>query len=360
MKRVLFIDRDGTIIKEPADFQVDSYSKLEFMPGVFTWLGKISKELSFRLVMVTNQDGLGTNSFPEETFWGPQNLIIKTLEGEGIVFDEILIDRSFDFENKPTRKPGIAMLEHYLNGDFDIANSWVIGDRATDVQLAKNLGCKSIFIGDNTNIDATANAKTWEDIYQIVKPQRTASISRKTNETEVSIDINLDGTGNSSINSGLKFLDHMLEQLAKHSGINLTIDCKGDLEVDEHHTIEDIAITLGEALKVAIGDKKGMNRYGFCLPMDESNALVTLDFSGRPYLVWNAEFKRERIGDVPTEMFMHFFHSLAYSAGLTLHIDAKGENEHHKIEAIFKALAKSIGMAIQQCGNQLPSTKGIL
>lgn len=360
MEKILFIDRDGTIIKEPADFQVDSYTKLEFMPGVFTWLGKICKELSFRLVMVTNQDGLGTNSFPEETFWGPQNLLIKTLEGEGIIFDEILIDRSFDFENKPTRKPGIAMLEHYLNGDFDIANSWVIGDRATDVQLAKNLGCKSIFIGDNTNIDATAIAKTWEDIYQIVKPQRTASISRKTNETAVSIDINLDGTGNSSINSGLKFLDHMLEQLAKHSGINLNIDCKGDLEVDEHHTMEDIAIALGEAIKVAIGDKKGMNRYGFYLPMDESNALVTLDFSGRPYLVWNAEFKRERIGDVPTEMFMHFFHSLAYSAGLTLHIDAKGENEHHKIEAIFKALAKSIGMAIMQCGNQLPSTKGIL
>jgi len=360
MKRILFIDRDGTIIKEPTDFQVDNYSKLEFMPEVFTWLGKISKELNYMLIMVTNQDGLGTSSFPEETFWGPQNLIIKTLESEGITFDEIFIDRSFDYENKPTRKPGIEMLKHYLNGNFDIANSWVIGDRTTDVQLAKNLGCKSIFIGENSYKEATANATNWEDIYRIVKPQRTASITRKTNETSINIDINLDGNGNSNINSGLKFLDHMLEQLAKHSGINLAINCKGDLEVDEHHTMEDVAITVGEALKSAIGDKKGMNRYGFFLPMDESSAMVTLDFSGRPYLAWNAEFKRERIGDVPTEMFKHFFHSLTYSAGLTLHIEAKGENEHHKIEAIFKALAKSMGMAIQQYGNQLPSTKGIL
>ncbi len=360
MQPILFIDRDGTLIKEPSDFQIDSFEKLEFVSGAITWLSKLVKESNYRLVMVTNQDGLGTSSFPEETFWGLQNLIIKTLAGEGIVFDDILIDRSFEDDNAITRKPRLGLVQKYLDGNWDIINSWVIGDRTTDVQFAKNLGCKSVFISSENNTDADISTSNWQTIYNELKPKRTASVSRKTNETSIDVCLNLDGVGKSNIDSGLGFMNHMLDQLAKHSGFDIDIKCKGDLEVDEHHTVEDIAITLGEALKIAIGDKRGINRFGFCLPMDESRALVSLDFSGRAYLVWNATFNREMIGDTPTELFKHFFHSIAYAASITLNIEAQGENEHHKIEAIFKAFAKSIRQATIKDGEALPSTKGLL
>ncbi len=360
MQSILFIDRDGTIIKEPADYQIDSYDKLEFVPGVITWFSKLVKESNYRLVMVTNQDGLGTSSFPEETFWGPQNLLIKTLAGEGVVFDDILIDKSFENEDSPNRKPRLGLVQKYLDGNWDIANSWVIGDRLTDIQFAKNIGCKSVYISSESNADADLATSNWEVIYNELRPKRITSVSRKTNETSIDVIINLDGSGLSKINTGLGFMNHMLDQLTKHSGFDIEIMCKGDLEVDEHHTVEDIAITLGEAIKIALGDKRGINRFGFCLPMDESRAMVTLDLSGRPYLVWNASFAREKIGDVPTELFKHFFYSLSFSAGITLNIEAQGENEHHKIEAIFKAFAKSLKQAVIKDGNNLPTTKGIL
>ncbi|RPH34386.1 MAG: bifunctional histidinol-phosphatase/imidazoleglycerol-phosphate dehydratase HisB [Bacteroidales bacterium] len=360
MQPILFIDRDGTLIKEPDDFQIDSFEKLEFVPRVITWLSRLVKESNYRLVMVTNQDGLGTSSFPEETFWGPQNLLIKTLAGEGVVFDDILIDKSFENENSPNRKPRLGLVQKYLDGNWDISNSWVIGDRLTDVQFAKNIGCKSAYISTEKNADADISTSSWEIIYNELRPKRIAFISRKTNETSIDVNINLDGVGKSNIDSGLGFMNHMLDQLAKHSGFDIDIKCKGDLEVDEHHTVEDIAIALGEALKIAIGDKRGINRFGFCLPMDESRALVSLDLSGRAYLVWNATFTREMIGDTPTELFKHFFHSIAYAAGITLNIEAQGENEHHKIEAIFKAFAKSLKQAAIKDGDALPTTKGLI
>ncbi len=348
---ILFIDRDGTLIKEPADYQIDSFDKLEFFPGAVTWLSKLVKETNYRLVMVTNQDGLGTPTFPEETFLGPHNLLLKTLANEGIVFDEILIDRSFEADYSPNRKPRTGLVKNYLDGNWDIENSWVIGDRLTDVQFAKNIGCKSILLSPNLNNDADLVILNWEEIYNYLKPRRKAAISRKTNETDIQVAINLDGTGIYKMDTGLGFLNHMLDQLARHSGFDIEIRCKGDLEVDEHHTVEDIAIALGECFKKTIGDKRGIERFGFCLPMDESRVLVSLDLSGRTYLVWNALFIRERVGDVPTELFKHFFHSIAYSAGITLHIEAVGDNEHHKIEAIFKAFAKSLKQAASRNGN---------
>jgi imidazoleglycerol-phosphate dehydratase/histidinol-phosphatase len=360
MQAILFIDRDGTLIKEPADYQIDSFEKLELVPGVITWLGRLVREANYRLVMVTNQDGLGTPSFPEESFWGPHNRLISTLADEGIVFDEVLIDRSFDYENRPTRKPGTAMVGKYLDGSWDIANSWVVGDRATDVQFAKNMGCKSILFSGSPITNADLCLSTWKDIYEALKPSRIAEIERKTSETSVAIRLNLDGKGNAKIDTGLGFLNHMLDQLARHSGFDLDVTCRGDLHVDEHHTVEDVALSLGEALHRALGDKRGINRFGFCLPMDESQALVSLDFSGRPFLVWDTSFQRERIGDVPTELFRHFFQSFAFASGTTLHIRASGENEHHKIEAIFKAFAKSLKQASIKDGDALPSTKGVL
>jgi len=360
MQPILFIDRDGTLIKEPIDYQIDSFEKLELTPGVITWLGKLVKESNFKLVMVTNQDGLGSSSFSEEKFWGPQNLLIKILAGEGILFDEILIDRSFDYENKPTRKPEIEMIRKFLDGNWDISNSWVIGDRETDIQFARNIGCKSVYFSNENNSNADFSSNNWELIYMTLKPKRIAKVERKTAETEITVEINLDGTGIANIDTGLGFLNHMLDQLARHSGFNLTVKCKGDLEVDEHHTVEDVALSIGEAFRKALADKKGINRFGFYLPMDESSAKVTLDLSGRPYLVWNVLFTREKIGDVPTELFKHFFHSLSYSAGITLHIDSQGENEHHKIEAIFKAFANSLKQATIKNGEALPTTKGVL
>lgn len=360
MQPILFIDRDGTLIKEPADYQIDSFDKLEFVLGAIIWLAKLVKESNYRLVMVTNQDGLGTSSFPEESFWGPQNLLVKTLAGEGIVFDDILIDISFEEENSPNRKPRLGLVNKYLDGNWDIVNSYVIGDRLTDIQFAKNLGCKSIFISSITNNDADLTTSSWENIYNYLKPKRCGIISRKTNETDIQISLNLDGKGLSNIDTGLGFFNHMLDQLARHSGFDIEIKCNGDLDVDEHHTVEDVAIAFGECFKKATGDKRGIERFGFCLPMDESRALVSLDLSGRPYLVWDATFNREKVGDVPTELFRHFFHSIAYSAGITLHIEAIGDNEHHKIEAIFKAFAKSLKQAVLQNGNELPTTKGML
>jgi len=365
MKKILFIDRDGTIIKEPAeDFQIDSLEKLEFLPGAISNLKKIRGELDYLFVMVTNQDGLGTDSFPEKTFWTAHNKMLKTLEGEGIVFDEILIDRSFDHENLPTRKPGIGLLSPYLGDAFDLANSYVIGDRATDVQLAKNLGSKSIFLNDQPNDEAAFSAKSWDDIYTLLRlPDRIGKVTRKTNETGIDVELNLDGSGQTNISTGLGFFDHMLDQVGRHSGIDLKIRVSGDLHVDEHHTVEDTAIALGEAFLLALGNKKGINRYGFLLPMDDSLAQVALDFGGRPWLVWEAEFKREKVGDLPTEMFYHFFKSFADASKCNLNIKVEGENEHHKIEAIFKALAKCIKMAVKRNEdelNKLPSTKGLL
>ncbi|MCH7408219.1 bifunctional histidinol-phosphatase/imidazoleglycerol-phosphate dehydratase HisB [Belliella sp. DSM 111904] len=364
MKKVLFIDRDGTIIVEPpVDFQVDSLEKLEFYPRALSNLRKIAEECDFELVMVTNQDGLGTSSFPEDTFWPAQNKMMKTLQGEGIVFSQVHIDKSFEHENLPTRKPGIGMLTQYQNGDYDLANSYVIGDRKTDVQLAKNLGAKSIFIGDSFE-DATFSTKSWDDIYHYLRlPERTASVERTTSETAINISLNLDGTGKCNISTGLHFFDHMLEQLGKHGGTDLDIQVKGDLHIDEHHTIEDTALALGEAYLKALGDKKGIYRYGFLLPMDDVLAQCAIDFGGRPWMVWDAEFKREKIGEMPTEMFYHFFKSFSDTAKCNLNIKAEGTNEHHKIEAIFKALARAIKMAVKRdlsALNQLPSTKGVL
>lgn len=363
MKKVLFIDRDGTLVKEPPiDFQLDSLEKLEFYPGVFQNLSRIAKELDYLLVMVTNQDGLGTDLFPEYTFWPAQNKIIQSFKNEGIDFYEILIDKSFPHENLPTRKPGTAMLEHYLKGSYDIENSYVIGDRLSDVQLAKNIGCKSIYIGKQDCKGTELTTTSWFDIYTLLSSKpRKAKVIRNTNETNISIEVNLDGTGKSSISTGLGFFDHMLEQIAKHGNLDLNIKVKGDLHIDEHHTIEDTALTLGDAFFQALGSKKGIERYGFLLPMDDSLAQVSIDFGGRSWLVWDVEFKREKVGDMPTEMFMHFFKSFSDSAKCNINIKAEGKNEHHKIEAIFKSLSKAINMAISKTNNfSIPSTKGTL
>lgn len=362
MKKVLFIDRDGTLIIEPEDEQIDSLEKLEFYPGVFQYLSRIACELDYELVMVSNQDGLGTSSFPEETFWPAHNKILEAFKNEGVVFSDILIDRSFPQDNLPTRKPGIAMLTHYLKGDYDLENSYVIGDRITDTQLAVNIGCKSILLSNNSDSEATLSTIEWEEIYRFLKSQpRVGKVSRKTSETDISIEINLDGKGKSKISTGLGFFDHMLEQIARHANIDLKIIVKGDLHIDEHHTIEDVGIALGEAFLQALGKKKGIERYGFMLPMDDCLAQVAIDFGGRPWLVWEVDFNREFIGDMPTEMFMHFFKSFTDNAKCNLNIKAEGENEHHKIEAIFKAFARAIKMAVLKGeGTGIPSTKGTL
>lgn len=374
-KRVLFIDRDGTIVKEPpVDYQLDSLSKLEFYPRVIRNLYFICKNLDFELVMVSNQDGLGTDSFPERDFWPPHNLILKTLAGEGIVFDDILIDDSMPEDNSPNRKPRTGMLKKYMTEEYDLENSYVIGDRLTDIELALNLEAKGIWLHEPEGIDAELNAypcnlwpalvtNNWDKVTEFLfAGERTAVVERKTKETDVYIEMKLDGKGKSDISTGLGFFDHMLEQIGRHSGMDLTIKVKGDLRVDEHHTIEDTAIALGEALRKALGDKRGIERYGYCLPMDDCIAAVVLDFGGRPWLEWKADFFRERIGDVSTEMFRHFFKSLSDSAMMNLNIRAEGTNEHHKIESIFKGLARAIRMAVKRdiYKYELPSTKGAL
>jgi imidazoleglycerol-phosphate dehydratase / histidinol-phosphatase len=362
MNKVLFIDRDGTIINEPADEQIDSLEKLEFLPGAITNLAKIAREMDYLLVLVTNQDGLGTASFPEETFWPAHNKMLGILEGEHVVFDDIRIDRTFPHQNAPTRKPGTAMLTSYLSGKYDLKNSFVIGDRVSDIQLAENLGSQSIFIGKQNEFPVAQNVENWNEIYQLLKKEaRKANVFRSTSETNIAIEIGLDGTGQSEISTGLPFFDHMLEQLSRHGNIDLSILAKGDLQIDEHHTIEDVAITLGQAFNAALGKKAGISRYGFVLPMDDCLAQVAIDFGGRPWLVWDAEFNREKIGELPTEMFFHFFKSFADNAKCNLNIKAEGENEHHKIEAIFKAFAKAIKMAVAQTGGStIPSSKGVL
>jgi imidazoleglycerol-phosphate dehydratase/histidinol-phosphatase len=371
MKKVLFIDRDGVLIIEPPDEQIDSLEKLEFFPGVFSGLSKIAASGNYELVMVTNQDGLGTKSFPEETFWPAHNKLLKSLENEGIKFSNIFIDKSFASENKPTRKPGTGMLTEFFNGEYDLKNSFVIGDRLTDVQLAKNLGAKGIFINDGSLVDklklqeleehCVLITKSWEEIFQfVIKGSRKASVRRTTKETDIEIEVNLDGEGKADIKTGLGFFDHMLDQLARHGNTDLKIHVKGDLHIDEHHTIEDTALALGEAYLKALGDKRGIERYGFCLPMDDCLAQVAIDFGGRPWIVWETEFKREKIGEMPTEMFYHFFKSFSDTSKCNLNVKAEGTNEHHKIEAIFKAFAKAIKMAVKKEGNQLPTTKGTL
>ncbi|MFD0700921.1 bifunctional histidinol-phosphatase/imidazoleglycerol-phosphate dehydratase HisB [Myroides pelagicus] len=361
-KKVLFIDRDGTIIKEPEDFQIDSFEKLVFLPKVISSLSKIARELDYTLVLVSNQDGLGTNSFPEETFWPVQNFILSTLADEGVVFTDIYVDDSFEYENKPTRKPGLGMLGKYVYGEYDLVNSFVLGDRQTDIQLADNLGSQAIYINEDNDDRAALSTMDWEEIYQFLKQQpRIGKEYRKTNETTIDIEVNLDNAKVCKINTGLGFFDHMLEQINRHGNIGLKIEVKGDLQVDEHHTIEDTAIALGTAFKKALGTKKGIERYGFLLPMDECIAQVAIDFGGRSWLVWDAEFKRERVGDMPTEMFYHFFKSFCDAASCNLNIKVEGDNEHHKIESIFKAFAKAIKMAVNQTTNyNIPSTKGIL
>ena len=361
MKKVLFIDRDGTLVIEPpVDYQLDSLEKLEFYPGVFQGLGKIANELDYELVMVTNQDGLGTASFPEETFWPAHNKIIQAFKNENVEFSEVLIDKSLPEDNAPTRKPGTGMLQKYIYGNYDLSNSFVIGDRTTDVELATNLGCNAIFIGES-NDTAELATNSWEEIYQYLKNHpRKAFIQRKTTETDISVTVNLDGTGKSSISTGVGFFDHMLEQIARHGNIDLDIMVDGDLEIDEHHTIEDVAIVLGSAMSEALGSKIGIERYGFLLPMDDCLAQVAIDFGGRPWLVWDVRFNRETIGEMPTEMFIHFFKSFSDNAKCNLNIKAEGENEHHKIEAIFKGFAKSIKMAVNKTSSTLPSTKGAL
>ncbi len=372
-KKVLFIDRDGTLIDEPNDEQIDSLEKLEFIPKVFRNLFFIRKNLDYELVIVSNQDGLGTASYPEETFWPAQNKMLRAFENEGILFENILIDKSFPSENLPTRKPGTGLLTKYMGGDYDLQNSFVIGDRLTDIELAKNLGAKGILL-NNGNLSEELEKKglaehcvlvsdDWDDIYACVAaPQRTAKVKRTTKETDIAVKLNLDGTGVCSISTGLHFFDHMLNQIGRHAGVDLEINVKGDLEVDEHHTIEDTALALGEVFRVALGNKKGIQRYGFCLPMDDCLAMVAIDFGGRPWLVWDTEFTREKVGDMPTEMFMHFFKSFSDAAQCNLNIKAEGTNEHHKIEAVFKAMAKAIKMAIERdlFNFELPSTKGKL
>ena len=378
MKKVLFIDRDGTLaIEPPVDYQLDSFEKLEFYPKVFQYLGKIAKKLDFELVMVTNQDGLGTPSFPEATFWPVHNFLVKTFEKEGIVFTEQIIDRTFARDNAPTRKPNTGLLSHYISSSYDLENSFVIGDRMTDIELAKNLGAKGIFI-NNDNIEGTdeltvtkdelenyiaLETKDWSAIYEFLKAKdRTGSISRNTNETKIQIDLNLDGTGKSDISTGISFFDHMLDQIARHGQLDLVVNVIGDLEVDEHHTIEDTAIALGEVFAKTLGNKLGIERYGFYLPMDDCLSQVAIDFGGRNWLVWEADFKREMVGKMPTEMFFHFFKSFTDGAKCNLNIKAEGTNEHHKIESIFKAFAKAIKMAVKRDVEKmiLPSTKGVL
>ena len=377
MKKVLFIDRDGTLIKEPEDYQIDAFEKLEFYPDVFYYLKKIADELDFELVMITNQDGLGTASFPENTFWPVHNFMVQCFENEGVVFKNQYIDRTFAKDNAPTRKPRTGLLTSYFNKNYDLTNSFVIGDRLTDIELAKNLNSKGILISDGRNLDTTElsvssselssfialETNQWRMIYEFLKLEsRTGKISRKTNETDIQIYLNLDGTGKSKIDTGIAFFDHMLDQIARHGQMDLDIKVNGDLEVDEHHTIEDTAIALGELFNQTLGNKLGIERYGFCLPMDDCLAQVAIDFGGRNWLVWDADFKREYIGKMPTEMFMHFFKSFTDGAKCNLNIKAEGTNEHHKIEAIFKAFAKSIKIAVNRDPNKmiLPSTKGML
>lgn len=389
MQKLLFLDRDGCIIQEPQpDQQVDSLEKLEFIPGVIHALIRIAKELDYQLIMVTNQDGLGTDSFPEHSFWPAHLKMLKTLENEGVVFKQVHIDRSFKYENLPTRKPGIGMLQEYLTGEYDLAGSLVIGDRLTDMQLAQNLGAKGILLRNEQAIEAENTpgirlqhaqgieynpeasevpivlaTSSWEQIYQYLKfPPRRVVHRRTTRETDIQIILNLDGTGNSQIQTGLGFFDHMLDQLAKHGQLDLQVEARGDLHIDEHHTIEDTALALGEAFSKALGDKRGIERYGFTLPMDDALAQVAIDLGGRPWLVWEASFQREKIGDMPTEMFYHFFKSFSDTARCNLNIRVEGQNEHHKIEAIFKAFAKALKMSVQRQPNnpQLPSTKGVL
>ena len=376
-QKVLFIDRDGTIIKEPPGYQVDAFEKVTFYPKAFTYLGKIAQELDYKLVMITNQDGLGTDIFPEDTFWPVHNFILKSFENEGVVFDDVFIDKTFPEDQADTRKPGTGMLTEFFSEDYDLANSFVLGDRITDIELAKNLGAQGIFISDHTDLGAdeittkredldayiALETTDWQKIYEFLKlKERTASISRKTNETDIEIELNLDGTGKSDIKTGLAFFDHMLDQIARHGSMDLKIHVDGDLEVDEHHTIEDTAIALGEVFSKALSNKLGIERYGFCLPMDDCLAQVAIDFGGRNWLVWEADFKREKIGEMPTEMFYHFFKSFTDGARANLNVKADGTNEHHKIEAIFKAFAKAIKVAVKRDPDKmvLPSTKGML
>ena len=372
MKKILFIDRDGTLIIEPpSDYQVDAFEKLEYYPKVFQYLSKIVKEFDYELVMITNQDGLGTDSFPEDTFWPVHNKMLEAFKNEGVEFSEVIIDKTFPEENAPTRKPGTALLTKYMEGNYDLENSYVLGDRLSDIQLAKNLKAKGILIQNKETVGLQAGLEDacmlttldWSEIYEFLKfKNRTASVSRTTSETDISIDLLLDGSGQSVISTGLGFFDHMLEQIAKHSGADIKIKVKGDLHIDEHHTIEDTALALGEAFGQALGNKESIERYGFCLPMDDCLAQVALDFGGRPWLVWDANFKREKIGDMPTEMFMHFFKSFSDASKSNLNIKVEGNNEHHKIEAIFKAFAKAIKMAIRRDVRnvKMPSTKGII
>jgi imidazoleglycerol-phosphate dehydratase/histidinol-phosphatase len=379
-KKILFIDRDGTITKElPPTYQLDAFEKLRFYPGVFEYLTKIATEFDYELVIVTNQDGLGTESFPENTFWPVHNFLMQTLANERIIFNEVFIDRSFNHEFAPTRKPRTGLLTRYIdNPDYDLANSFVIGDRITDMQLAENLGCKGIWLNVDEQLGSTDHQVAadeikketialatahWKDIYEFLKlPRRVFTHERNTNETKILVELNLDGTGKANIHTVLHIIDHMLDQLAKHSGIDIRLTCKGDLQIDEHHTIEDTAIALGETFQKALGDKRGIERYGFLLPMDDCLAQAAIDFGGRPWLVWKVKFKRNKVGDVPTEMFEHFFKSFSDAAKCNLNIKAKGENEHHKIEAVFKAFAKAIKMAVKRDinNNNLPTTKGVL
>lgn len=377
MKKVLFIDRDGTLITEPEDEQIDSFAKLMFYPKALFYLSKIAKELDYDLVMVTNQDGLGTDSHPEENFWPVHNFIMSTFEGEGVRFSEVIIDKTFAHENAPTRKPNTGLLQHFLGEGYDLANSFVIGDRINDVILAKNLGAKAIWLRNNDLLGANEvlekadtlgdiialQTQHWVDIYTFLRAgSRVVAHERNTNETKISINIDLDGTGKADIHTGLNFFDHMLDQIARHGSIDLKIKTVGDLHIDEHHTIEDTGIALGEAFAKAIGNKLGLERYGFCLPMDDCLAQAAIDFGGRAWLVWDADFKREKVGDMPTEMFYHFFKSFSDAAKCNLNIKAEGDNEHHKIEAIFKAFAKAIKVAIKRDPDKLvlPSTKGVL
>ncbi|MBJ2172724.1 bifunctional histidinol-phosphatase/imidazoleglycerol-phosphate dehydratase HisB [Aureibaculum sp. A20] len=377
MKKVLFIDRDGTIIRETTDEQIDSFEKLTFYPKALAYLPKIANELDYELVMITNQDGLGTESFPEDTFWPVHNFIVDVFKNEGVVFNEIVIDKTYAKDNAPTRKPNTGLLTKYFSEEYDLKNSYVIGDRLTDIELAKNLGSKGFFINDNTHLGTdeitvkrdeldefiALETNDWQRIYEFLKlDNRTAEIKRKTNETDISIKLNLDGTGKSKIDTGIAFFDHMLDQISRHGQMDLEISVKGDLEVDEHHTIEDTAIALGEVFSEALGNKLGIERYGFSLPMDDCLAQVSIDFGGRNWLVWDADFKREMIGKMPTEMFYHFFKSFTDGAKANLNVKVEGENEHHKIEAIFKAFAKAIKASVKRDADKmiLPSTKGML
>lgn len=373
-KKVLFLDRDGTLIHEPEDMQVDGLDKYSFIPDVIYYLRKIADELGYLLVMVTNQDGLGTEAFPEDNFWPVQNHMVDVFASQGVHFDEICIDKTYAHENVPTRKPGIGLIGKYIHGDYDLARSFMVGDRYTDIQFARNFGGRGILIGrsldteDDDKLDLeglkdTLALKTssWKEIYEFLRGWgRRSSVHRKTAETDISVELNLDGSGASAISTGLSFFDHMLDQLAKHSGCDITINARGDLQVDEHHTMEDTALALGEAFKKALGDKKGVQRYGFMLPMDDVLAQAAVDFGGRPWLVWEVRFNREKIGDVPTEMFMHFFKSFSDASASNINLKAEGDNEHHKIEAVFKAFARAVGMAVMRTGGGLPSTKGSL